>query len=222
MNEQLNLFVESARSFLNEIAIFLPKIFGALIILLIGWMIAKMLKKLIVKALGLVKFEFLTEKSGIDKFLKEGGVKFSPNEIVGIFFYWVFMLIIIMAVLNSIGLSKASDLFYLVISYIPNVIVAVVMIIIGMYLANLVSQMLLTSLTSMQDKTAKLISKVAYYSIILITIFITLVQLNIAEEIVVSAFQLLFGAICLAFALAFGLGGKDKAAEFINDLFKKD
>ena len=74
----------------------------------------------------------------------------------------------------------------------------------------------------MKDKTSKLISQIAYVSIIILTIFVTLSQLNIATEIVTSAFQIIFGAICLALALAFGLGGRDKAAEIINDLMKKD
>lgn len=221
MNEQVNLFLESSKSFLNEIAMFLPRIIGAFIILIIGWIIAKLIKKLTVKLLGIIKFEFLTEKSGIDKFMKDGGMKFSTSELIGKLFYWIIMFIVIMAVLNSLGLDKASELFYMILSYIPNIIVAIAIFIIGMYLANFVSQMLLTSLTSMQEKTATLVSRIAFYSIILLTIFITLVQLNIAEEIVVSAFQLLFGAICLAFALAFGLGGKDKAAEFLNEFFKK-
>jgi hypothetical protein len=221
MNEQVNLFLESSKSFLNEIAIFLPRIIGAFIILIIGWIIAKLVKKLIIKLLGIIKFEFLTEKSGIDKFMKDGGMKFSSSELIGKFFYWIIMFIVIMAVLNSLGLDKASELFYMILSYIPNIIVAIAIFIIGMYLANFVSQMLLTSLTSMQEKTAILVSRIAFYSIILLTIFITLVQLNIAEEIVVSAFQLLFGAICFAFALAFGLGGKGKAEEFLNEFFKK-
>lgn len=222
MTDQLNLFLESARSFFVEIASFLPKIIGALIILLIGWILAKLFKKLIVKALELVKFNVLTEKSGLDKLAKDGGVTYSFTDMIGTLFYWIFMLVVLMAILNSIGLNKASELFYMILAYIPNVIVAIVVLIVGLYLANLVAELIQTSLKSMQDKKAKFVSKVAYYSIILLTVFIILVQLNIAEEIVISAFQLLFGAICFAFALAFGLGGKDKAAEFINDLFKKE
>lgn len=222
MTDQFNLFMESAKSFLIEIASFLPKIIGALIILLIGWILAKLVKKLIIKFLELIKFNILTEKSGLDKFAKDGGVKFTFIEMIGTFFYWIFMLVILMAILNSLGLTKASELFYMILAYIPNVVVAIVVLIVGLYLANLVAELIQTSLKSMQDNKAKFVSKVAYYSIILLTVFIILVQLNIAEEIVVSAFQLLFGAICFAFALAFGLGGKDKAAEFINDLFKKE
>lgn len=221
MKDQFNLFIESSQQFLNEIAVALPKILGALIILIIGWIIAKLLKRLFVKLLKLVKFNFLTEKSGIEKFLKEGGVKTDSIEVLGTLLYWIVMLIVIMATLNSLNLTAASALFNEIMLYIPNIIVAIVILIIGIYLARMVSQIIKTSLKSMQDKTADLISKISYVIIIILTIFLTLGQLNIAQNIVNSAFQIIFGAICLALALAFGLGGREKASEILNELFKK-
>ena len=221
MKEQVNLFLESSQQLLNEIAITIPQILGAVLILLIGWLIARVVKKLFIKLLLLVRFNFLTEKSGIEKFLKEGGVKLNASEILGTLIYWIIMLIVIMATLNSLNLASASLLFNEILLYIPNIIVAIVILIIGIYLARMVSQILLTSLKNMKDKTATFISQLAFYAIIVLTVFVTISQLNIASEIVSSAFQLLFGGLCLALGLAFGLGGKDKAAEIINDMFKK-
>lgn len=221
MKDQFNLFIESSQQFLNEIAIALPKIIGALIILIIGWIIAKLLKRLFVKLLRLARFNFLTEKSGIEKFLKEGGVKTDSIEVLGTLLYWIIMLIVIMATLNSLNLTAASALFNEIMLYIPNIVVAIVILIIGIYLARMVSQIVLTSLKSMQDKTSHLISQISYVVIIIMTIFLTLGQLNIAQNIVSSAFQIVFGAICLALALAFGLGGREKASEILNDMFKK-
>ena len=221
MKDQFNLFIESSQQFLNEIAIALPKIIGALIILIIGWIIAKLLKRLFVKLLRMVRFNFLTEKSGIEKFLKEGGVKTDSIEILGTLLYWIIMLIVIMATLNSLNLTAASALFNEIMLYIPNIAVAIVILIIGIYLARMVSQIVKTSLKSMQDKTSDLISHISYVVIIIMTIFLTLGQLNIAQNIVSSAFIIVFGAICLALALAFGLGGREKASEILNDLFKK-
>ena len=221
MKDQFNLFIESSQQCLNEIAIALPKILGALLILIIGWIIAKLLKRLFVKLLRMVRFNFLTEKSGIEKFLKEGGVKTDSIEILGTLLYWIIMLIVIMATLNSLNLTAASALFNEIMLYIPNIAVAIVILIIGIYLARMVSQIVKTSLKSMQDKTSDLISHISYVVIIIMTIFLTLGQLNIAQNIVSSAFIIVFGAICLALALAFGLGGREKASEILNDLFKK-
>ena len=85
----------------------------------------------------------------------------------------------------------------------------------------MVSQIIKTSLQSMKDTTSNMLSQIAFVAIIILTVFVTLGQLNIAKEIVTSAFQIIFGAICLAFALAFGLGGRDKAAEILEEIKKK-
>jgi hypothetical protein len=222
MTEQLNLFLESSQQFLNEIATALPRILGAILILIIGWLIAKLIKMMFVRLLKLVKFNYLTEKSGIEKFLHEGGVKTDAISVLGTLIYWIVMLIVIMATLNSLNLTAASLLFNEIMLYIPNIIVGIVILIIGIYLARMVSQIIKTSLKGMQDKTSGLISQISFIVIIILTVFLTLGQLNIATEIVNSAFQIVFGAICLALALAFGLGGREKASEILNDLFKKN
>lgn len=222
MKEQLNLFLDSSQQFLNEIAISLPRILGAILILIIGWIIAKLLKRGLRKLLYLVKFNYLTEKTGIDKFLKEGGAKLNSIGIISTLFYWTLMLIVLIATLNSLNLTVASTLFNEIMMYLPNIIVAIVILIIGIYLARMVSQITKTSLKGMKEKTSALISQIAFIAIIILTIFVTLGQLNIATEIVTSAFSIIFGAICLALALAFGLGGREKAAEILDELMKKD
>jgi hypothetical protein len=220
MKEQLNLFWESSQQFLNQIAVALPQIIGALLILLIGWILARIIKKLVIRGLKLVRFNVLTEKSGIEKFLSDGGVKVSSIELIGTLVYWIIMLVVILATLNSLKLNAASTLFNEIMLYIPNIIVAIIILILGIYLAKLVSQVLITSLKNMQEKAAATIGKIAYYAIIVLTVFIILGQLNIAEQIVNNGFIILFGAICLAFGLAFGLGGKEWAADMIKKYLK--
>jgi len=222
MSEQINLFWESFQQFLNEIAVALPQIIGALLILLIGWIIAKVIKKLVVKGLKLVRFNYLTDKTGIEKFLTDGGVKVSSIDVIGTLVYWIIMLVVILATMNSLKLTAASTLFNEIMLYIPNIIVAIIILILGIYFARLVSQVLITSLKNMQEKTAVIIGNIAYYAIIVLTVFIILGQLNIAEQIVNNAFILVFGAICLALGLAFGLGGKEWASDIIKKYLKKE
>jgi hypothetical protein len=222
MREQINLFWESTQQFFNEIAVALPQIIGAILILIIGWIIAKILKKLTIKGLTLVKFNVLTEKSGIEKFLKDGDVKLSAVDIIGTLVYWIIMLVVILATLNSLKLTAASTLFNEILLYIPNIIVAIIILILGIYFARLISQVMTTSLKNMKEDTAVIIGRITYYAIIVLTVFIILGQLNIAERIATSAFIILFGAICLAFGLAFGLGGKDWAAGIIRKYLKKE
>lgn len=221
MKEQIQIFLESSQQFLNEIARAVPQIIGALLILLIGWLIAKLVKRIFVKLLKLVKLNYLTEKSGIEKFLKEGGVKITAVDLIASLVYWIMMLIVIMAALNTLQLTSAKELFSQIILYIPNIIVSIIVLLLGLYVAKFVSQAIAVALKNMNDKSSHLIEKIAYYAIIVLTIFIVLSQLNIAENIVTIAFLLIFGAFCLAFGLAFGLGGKDYAADLLKKLNDK-
>lgn len=221
MKEQVQIFLESSQQFLIEIATALPNILGALLILLIGWIIAKIIKKIFVKLLRLVKINYLTEKSGIEKFLKEGGVKFTAVDVIGTLIYWLIMLIVILASLNSLHLTSAQDLFNEIILFIPNIIVSIVILLLGIYIAKFVSDLLSVSLKNMKDKSANFIRRLAYYAIVVFTVFIVLGQLNIAQGIITSAFILFFGALCLAFGLAFGIGGKDYASDLLKELKEK-
>jgi hypothetical protein len=221
MKEQVQIFLESSQQFLNEIAVALPKIIGALLILLIGWIIAKLLKKAIVKLLHLVKLNKLSEKVGIEKFLKEGGLKQTAVDLIGSLFYWIIMLTVILAIFNSLQLNSAQDLFNSIILFIPNIIVALVILLFGLYAARFIANVLSSSLKNMNDKTAELIEKIAYFSIVIFTVFLVLGQLKIAQDIITNAFILVFGAICLAFGLAFGLGGKESAAEILKNIKTK-
>jgi hypothetical protein len=221
MKEQVQIFLESSQEFLNEIAVTLPKIVGAILILLIGWIIAKLLKKAIIKLLKLIRLTTLSEKVGIEKFLKEGGLKKTAVDLIGSLFYWIIMLTVILAVFNSLQLNSAQELFSSIILFIPNVIVSLIILLFGLYAAKFVSNVLSSSLKNMKDKTAEIIEKIAYYSIVIFTVFLVLGQLKIAQDIITNAFILVFGAICLAFGLAFGLGGKEFASDVLRNIKSK-
>ncbi len=221
MKEQVQIFLESSQQFLNEIATALPKILGALLIFIIGWLLAKLIKKGIIKLLQLVRLNVLSDKVGIEKFLKEGGLKLNAIDLIGSLFYWIIMLTVILAVLNSLQLTSAKELFNGIILFIPNIIVAVIVLLLGLYAAKFISTVLSSSLKNMKDKTAVIIERIAYYSIVIFTIILVLGQLRIAQEIITNAFTLIFGAICLAFGLAFGLGGKDMAADLLKKVREK-
>lgn len=223
MKEQFQIFLESSQQFLNEIATSLPRIIGAIFILIIGWILAKLLKRVILKLLNLIKLNKLSEKVGIEKFLKEGGMKKTAVDIIGSLFYWIVMLTVILAVFNSLHLNSAQELFNSIILFIPNIIVALIILLFGLYAAKFISNVLSSSLKNMNEKAAGLIEQIAYFAVVVFTVFLVLGQLKIAQEIITNAFILVFGAICLAFGLAFGLGGKETASDILKNMkTKKD
>jgi len=157
----------------------------------------------------MLKLDSLADRSGVDAFLKQGGLEHTAIDILGILVYWVLMLIVILIALNGMGLQTASDLLNKIILYIPNVIVAVFVLIIGLFLARLLEGILLTYLKNTGVENARTISEIGRYAVIVLVVSATLDQLNIGKELVVSTVQIAFGALCLALALAFGLGGRD-------------
>jgi hypothetical protein len=222
MSQQVSIFNESLRVFFAQLAKLLPGLFGALIILIVGWFVAKLLDLLIVRGMKLIKLDVLTEKAGIENFLRVGGVKRTSIEILGSIFYWLIIFIVLLASFNVLGLTVANDLFNQVVLFIPNIVVAILVLIIGLFLAKFVAQIVATYVHNIGLAHAHAIAKITQAAIIVFIVSITLTQLKIGEEIVKSAFQLFFGAICLALGLAFGLGGKDWAAKMVERYFKKE
>lgn len=221
MSNQFEIVLESLRSFLTQLGGYLPRVLGALLVLFIGWIVARWVRVGVGKLLKLIKFEMVSEKSGIDEALKQGGVQLTLNGVIGGLMYWLVMLVALLAAIDSLGLAVASDVLNRVVLYIPNVVVAVLILVFGALFANLMRGIVNTYLASAQVSGATLISTVAQYSILTFAAAVSLVQLGIGVALVTSAFQIAFGALCLALAIAFGLGGRDWAARFIEQNTKR-
>lgn len=131
------------------------------------------------------------------------------------------MLIVLLTAFIILGLSAASALFNEVFLFIPNIIVAVLVLILGLFLANFLSQALVTYLKNIEIDNAEAIGKLTNYAIIIFVFSLSLTQLNIGKELISNACLIVFSALCLALALAFGIGGKEWAAGVINKYFKK-
>ncbi len=168
----------------------------------------------------LIRLDVVTEKAKIDQFLKDGGSNKSAIDILGGIIYWLIMLIVILAGLNTLGLGVASELFNQIILYIPNVIVAVLALIFGVFLAGFIAQVVTTYLLNVGVGHAAIVGAIAKYAIIFFVVSLSLSQLNIGDELVSNAFLLILGSVCLALGLAFGLGGKEWAAKIIDKMGK--
>jgi hypothetical protein len=221
MIDQIQLFLESLKSFWFQLSAFLPQLLGALLLLIGGWLVAKLLRRVVIKLLKLLRFDVAAEKSGVEDFLVQGGVTFTTVTLVANLIYWFIIFTVILAVVNTLGLQVAAELFNRIILYIPNVVVAVIVLIFGSLFARFVQGVSLTYLSNIGISGASFISKVAQYAILVFVVTLALEQLAIGGAVLVSAFQLAFGALCLALALAFGLGGRDWAAKLLDSIRKK-
>lgn len=215
------ILTEPIKEMLTTAASFIPSLLGALIILLVGWICAKVLRELTGKILSAIRFDVLAKKAGITDILTKGGVKLTFSEILGALVYWLVMIIVLVLVANVFGLTVASRLIEGVISYIPRVIAALFVLVIGMFLGTVVSGIVRTTSLNANLPNPQLLSGLSYWAIVIFGATIAVGQLGIATVLVSTTFNIFFGAICLGLALAFGLGGRDAAGKFIDEVTKK-
>jgi hypothetical protein len=207
--------LEPGKAFVARVATFLPSLLGALLILLVGWVVAKFVRLLVFRFLLAVRLDLASEKAGIDDVLIRADIRQSPAELVAVLVQWLVMLIVLMTAVNTLGLSSVSDLLNQILLYIPKVIAAVIALILGLFFANLLAGIIKTAAANAGLVEAEALSSLTRYAIIAFTVAVTLEELGIAAELVRSAFVILFGAVALAAALAFGLGCKDLAREWM-------
>ncbi len=214
-----DIIQDSIGSFVSGIGEALPNILAAVVILLVGWIVAKILKAAVGRGLKLVRFPTLAEKAGIDGFLEKGGIKRSSTDLLGVLVYWLVMLLVLVTAVNALGLEVASQLLNQILLYIPNIIVAVVVVAVGLYAANFVSALVMTAAANAEIEEATFVAALSKYALIIFTFAIALNQLRIGEEIVANGFLILFGSASLAAALAVGLGGRETVARYLQRRF---
>lgn len=215
--------VQSAwQAFVTQITIFIPLLIGAVIIFVVGWFAAKISKRVISKVLSKLQLDKTSEKTGLKEFLQKGNVTQQPSEIVGLLTYWFIMLLTLVASLDTLGLPIASDILNEIFLYIPNVVAAVLVLILGIFLGNLLSSVVQTTVANAGFSNPESMGKISLYAVIFFSGTIALSQLGVGSEIVTAAFILAFGGFSLACGLAFGLGGKDVAAEYLQQWLQKE
>jgi hypothetical protein len=222
MQQELDIFLTSLHAVIRQVADFLPKLLVALVLLFVGWLVAKFARSAMRRLLALARFDLLAQKTGIEEFLKHGDIQITLSGIIAEVTYWLVLLIVLVTISSSLGLTAVAELFNRVVLYLPNIVVAVLILILGTLLARFVNRLVFAWLRNLGVEGALTISTVAEYAVQVFAIFVALEQLAIATHLLTTAFAILFGSVCLALALAFGLGGREWAAEVIRKWASRD
>lgn len=207
--------------FLSEAAIFLPRIAAALLIFIVGIAVARALKSLVIRLLELARVSSLVEKTPIEHFLKNADFGEKFEDLVGTIFYWLVMLVVIHTMVSVLGLASLSLLLERVLSYLPRVVSAVIVLFFGVLLAGLVESLVKGAVKSIGTKGAILLGKVASYLVITITVLAAVLELGIAREFILVLFVGFVTMISLGGALALGLGAKDVVGRVLQDWYKR-
>ncbi len=221
MQNQLDIFMESLTHFWMQIVSFAPRLLAVIVILIFGWVVARLVRSVVKRALGLMSFDKFAQKSGLEEFMSHGNVNLSSSGIISQIVYWLVMILFIITGANALGLNEVAVLLQQLASYLPHIIVAIVVVIFGTLLARFINRLVFAWLHSIKFSRALAVSTSAEYGIQILAIFVALEQLGIGTQLLNSLFVIVFGAIFLALAIAFGLGGKEWAARMIEDLDKE-
>ncbi len=215
------VLLEPARTVLAQIGQFLVNILLVIVILIIGWVISKIIRSIVLKALRLIKVDDLSDRIELDALLEKGGITYSLSELLSVICYWLEMLVNFMVVINAVGLSVAADLLNMILLYIPNVIAAIFILILGMFAATLLKNLVQTAANNAGLSQSKLLSKTVEVIIAAFVVFVALEQLGIGIRITELTLSIVLGSVGLGLALAFGLGCKDIAGKYIDDVIDK-
>jgi Na+/H+ antiporter NhaC len=219
--EWKNLVLEPVTQMLTRILGYLPVLLGALVILIVGWLVAKAIRRIVDWLLKTIRFDTLADKAGISEVLRKGNLKTTAREVVSGLVYWLIMIMVLVMVVNALGLPKASDILASLFAYVPKVIAALLVLVVAMFLASFVSGIVRTAAGNANLPRPEIFAGISRWAITIFAVTVSLGELGIGTLLVTTTFNIILGGVCLALALAFGLGGKDAAARYLEELRQK-
>jgi hypothetical protein len=203
---------------------FLPTLVGVVVILLAGWMLAALIQKVVVRFLKLARLDTVSEKAGIANVLLKGDISQTLSEIIGALVYWLIMLIVILAAVNMLNLDEAAMLLNSVILYIPRVIAALFIVVLGIFFASVLATTVRTTAANSGVTQAKGLGRLTQVIVILFTVIQAMQQLGIDVSVLNLIVKAAVGGIALGLAIALGLGCQHIVGKYVQglvDSFKK-
>lgn len=205
----------------QRIVEFLPNFLAAIIVFIVGWFVAVWIKKLIVKILDALKLDRIFERSGWKEALEKAEIKVSVSDFFGEIIKWILVIVFLMASVEIVGLTQFSEFLGRILAWLPNLVVAVIIFIVAVVASDILGKIIKASAKKIGTGYVGIVEGIVKISIYVFAIFAILLQLGIARELVNAIIYGVIFALSLGFGLAFGLGGKDTVAKFIEDLRKK-
>jgi hypothetical protein len=220
--DTIAITMEPLRELARQLGFFLPRILLALLVLVAGWLLAKVVRLAVVKALRAINFHVLTERAGVDNFLQQGGTERDTSDFVGLIAYWLVILAALVVAFNTLALTQVTDLLMIVVLFLPRLLVALLVVVFGAYFGRFVGNAVRTHLRGSGIADADLIGRVVQWVVLAFVVLLAIDHLDIGGGLIQQTFLILLTGIVLALALAFGLGGRDRAARLLERWFPRD
>ncbi len=219
------LYLSIVQPFLKELVEFIPRLILAIIVFVVAYFISVGIGRLVTEILKSLKFNHLFAKEGWQKALEKAEIKVDPSAFIGAIFKWVFVIVSLLLTVDILKLTQFGDLLRGILNYIPNVIVAVLIFVVGVVIADIVEKLVRATVEKMKIGYASLAASIVRWTIWVFLVFMILDQLLPKSDLVQILYKgIVYGivaAIAGAVALAFGLGGKDAASQSIENMRKR-
>src|ERR687895_860565 len=207
--------VQSLQNTLDQFFAFIPQLLGAIIILIVGYIVARILKAVVSRILQSIGFDGWMEKGGIKQFLDRAQTRETPATVLGTLVFWLVFIIAITMAADALGIRQVSEVLGQLIAYIPSIIAAILILVLAALLANFLAGIVRGATGS------DLLSNIARYAIIIYAAFAAITELGIAVQLTAPTFLIILGAVALAGAIAFGLGSREVAKDFVEKAYER-
>jgi len=200
---------------------FIPELIGALIVLIIGWLIASWIGKLVAEILKRLRIDRIFEKSKWDEALEKAEFKMKMSEFIGGIIKWILVIVFLMATVEILNLKAFSNFLGSIVAWLPNLVVAAAIFVVAVILSDFIEKLMKAIVSKMDVGYTKVLGSIIRWAIWIFAILAILSQLGVAEVIINTLVQGFVGLIVISSAIAFGLGGKDVAKEILQGLRNK-
>lgn len=215
------IVMPALESIVQDILGILPEVAGALTILIIGWIIAKVISRFVGKLLGRVGLDSIADKAGITEFLQKSGIKEGVGWVVSKLIFWALMLMFLLSAAEALSLAALADTLQSLVAYIPNLIVVVLVIVFGALLARVAGRLTQGAAASANIDFAPLLGTLVTNFIMLAVFVIAISQLEIQSRVLDYTFIAILAAFALAIALTLGMGSRDVAQGIIYGVYAR-
>ncbi len=220
MNIFQRVVIEPFERFFENVIQFLPNLITSIIILIIGIVLGRVLKSFFTRLFKAIRIDKFMERTGTLELLRKSGIKESGSALFSKFIGWVTIIVFAVIALRTLEIPPVERLLEKFLIYLPNVFVAILILLFGYLLSNFFGRAALIASVNAGLRVSGLVGRFVRFTVFMLAATMALEQLGIGRETVVIAFAIIFGGIVLTFAIAFGLGGRDSAKEYLEKKLK--
>lgn len=203
-----------------SLILFLPRFLGAVVVLLVGLVVAGILERVVMKVSALLKLDELAMKLDVKRAFEATGIHLHIGKLLGWIVKWFFIVVFLIASADIMQWGQVTEFLREVVFYLPNVLIAVVILLVGVLLANFTRNVVFATVEAAKLSSAAFLAGISKWAILIFSLMAALVQLGIAQNLIQVLFTGLVAMLALAGGLAFGLGGQAHATSFLNRLRK--